>query len=163
MDPNDYHEIGQRHLKYQRLVACFRLVFRAVCSHQGRKSGKTPGGAGTGDTSAGSPELTRQKQTPRWMQSMNQSTEAETASVLRTAQEQSPHGVTADTCQPEALPRASVRAGGRHHHTLFNRDSVQKGLGSCNHDLSDTGLHRIPTVWSHMQWERHWEVDSKIL
>ena len=65
MDPNDYHEIGQRHLKYQRLVACFRLDFRAVCSYQGRKSGKTPGRAGTRDTSAGSLELTRQEQTPR--------------------------------------------------------------------------------------------------
>lgn len=36
MDPKDYHEIGQRHLKHQRLVACFRLVFRAVCSSQGK-------------------------------------------------------------------------------------------------------------------------------
>lgn len=150
MDPNDYHEIGQRHLKYQRIVACFRLVFRAVCSYQGRKSGKTPGGAGTGDMSAGSPELMRQKQTPGWMQSMNQSTEAETAGGLRTAWDQSPRGVTADTCQPEALPRASVKVGDRHHHTFFKRDSVQKGLGSCNHDdLSNTGLHGVPTVWSH--------------
>lgn len=48
MDPNDYLEIGQRHLKYQRLVACFRLVFRAVCSYPGRKLGKTPRGAGIG-------------------------------------------------------------------------------------------------------------------
>lgn len=73
---------------------------------------------------------------------MNQSAEAATAGTLRGARDPSPHGVTTDTCQPVALPRASVRVGGRHHRTFFNRDSVQKGLGARNHDdLSDTGLH----------------------
>lgn len=47
------------------------------------------------------------------MNSMNQSTEAETAGILRGVQDQSPHGVTTDTCQPEALPRHLREGGGQ--------------------------------------------------
>lgn len=66
MDPNDYHEIGQRHLKYQRLVACFRLVFRAVwglSAIQGGSQERLLEELALGHVCKLS-ELMRQKQTP---------------------------------------------------------------------------------------------------
>lgn len=143
--PKDYHEIGQRHLKHQRLVACFRLVFRLSAALKGR---------------------VRKDSWRSWhwrhVCRLSRTKEAETDSPVNEqheskrrgshcrntegARDPSPHGVTTDTCQPVALP-APVRVGGRHHRTFFNRDSVQKGLGARNHDdLSDTGLHWAPTT-----------------
>lgn len=61
---NDCNEAEYKHQerKYHNLqstVACFQLVFKAEFCYEGRKSGKTPGGAGMWDESAGSPDVER--------------------------------------------------------------------------------------------------------
>ena len=52
---------AKRH-KYQRMAACFKLVFRAeFVVMKGGTQGKAPGEAGTGDAPTGSPELAREE------------------------------------------------------------------------------------------------------
>lgn len=55
MDPKDYHEIGQRHssIKGSWLASGW---FLGCLQLSREESGRTPGGAGTGDTPAGCPD-----------------------------------------------------------------------------------------------------------
>lgn len=63
------------------------------------------------------------------MNSMNQSTEAETAGILRGSQDQSPHGVTTDTHQPETLPRRLREGGGQAPLHILQQGLSPEGLG----------------------------------
>ena len=64
---NDYHGAEWRYHKSITGIevpwlALFKLVLEAAVRYEGRRSGRTPGGAGTWGASAGSPDVAREKE-----------------------------------------------------------------------------------------------------